>query len=529
MAKAEELRDSIAKLVEGLRERLEKDPDVMVEVTSPVFVPRVEVNEMSYSPKAPGVSFKCKYSVTQVSPIIRRIDRTKLMPPLDKYYKHAVEIIIDRILSTPAYRHWYKKEKVKEDVSSTLDGLLLEAAKGRGPEHLSDRLASWYDKLEHASWKIHCYLSGLMVDVKNGIKLRDDKLKVVLRQPKLMDLKELLDWNYQFEVPLPVFKLLPAKAEKEWPIKGEESGRSVETNAFSIISAVLELRGSGDYEDDHLRGLAEVDTWVLMAALALLGNCQLVNKDQYPSFFYGALALDKANIFGEDRFWMIPPQGVFNVDPETPMMLSHLLYNQCRVTKYNVRKLRKLWGYLTKYTVTAPLSTALDRYIESLQTANDPKESITHAVMAMEAIYGEESPELSFRFELYAARLLKALGEKVECLSQTVGDEEKLRKDLKNAYNIRSKFVHGDIEKIEKIDDEGLPEHVKEYARLSILALLLLGAEDGGDFKKVKKRMLDLINESLLAPERLDKLLSGQFLLRVSRLACVEKAPSLTV
>jgi len=112
VAKAEELRNLIARLVEGLRERLEKDPDLMVEVAFPVFVPRVEVNEMSYSPEAPGVSFKYKYSLTQVQPIIRRIDRTKLTPPLDEYYDRAVGIIVDRILSTSAYRYRYKEENV---------------------------------------------------------------------------------------------------------------------------------------------------------------------------------------------------------------------------------------------------------------------------------------------------------------------------------------------------------------------------------------------------------------------------------
>jgi hypothetical protein len=272
-----------------------------------------------------------------------------------------------------------------------------------------------------------------------------------------------------------------------------------------------------------------------MAALALLGNCRPIAKDQYPylSFFYGALALDYVNIFGEGMFWVIPPQGVFSADSKAPAMLSHLLYNQCSVTEDDVGKLRELW-YLTKeYEVAVPLSTALDRYLTSIQTANDPKESITHAVMAMEAIYGKGSSELSYRFQLYAARLLKALGEKVECLRQMVGDGEKLRDDLKNAYSVRNKFVHGDVEKIEKEMGkekkkekyEDLSERVREYARLSILALLLLGADRGGNFKAAKDNMLNLIEESLLAPERLDELLPEQFLQRMSRFACVGRVP----
>ena len=373
------------------------------------------------------------------------------------------------------------------------------------------------------------------MDVEDGIELEDGESMAVLRRPTLTDLKELLDWNYPFEVPPPVFEpLYVVKAEKEGPGEGEESGGSVEANAFSIISAVLELRGSGDYEDYHPQELAEGATWRLIIALTLLGNCRHVATDQHSNFFYGALALDNANIFGKDRFWVIPPQGVFSADPKAPAVLSHLLYNQCRVTEDDVGKLRELWVYLTKeYEVAVPLSTALERYLKSLQTAKEPVESIAHAVMAMEAIYGEESPELSFRFELYAARLLKTLGEKVECLSQRIEDGERLRDDLKFAYYVRSKFVHGDIEKIEKEMKkekyEDLPERVREYARLSILALLLLGADRGGNFKKVKKGMLELINKSLLAPERLDELLSEQFLQRMSRLTCIGKAPSPTV
>jgi len=535
VAKAEELRDLIARLVEGLRERLEKDPDLVVEVASPVFVPRVEVYEMSYSPEALGVSFK--YSLTQVRPIIRRIDRTKLTPPLDEYYDRAVGIIVDRILSTSAYRYRYKEENVWGDFSSTLDGLLLEAAKGGGPEPLPDRLARWYDESEHPSWNIRCYMSGLRVDVEGGIELEDGELTIVLRRPTLTDLKELLDWSYPFEVPPPVFAvfelLYVVKAEKEEPSGGDEYSESVEVNAFSITSAVLELRGSGDYEGYHPWELAESVTVRLMAALALLGNYRPVAKDQHPSFFYGALALDNANIFGEDKFWVIPPQGVFSADLEAPAVLLHLVYNQCRVTEDDVGRLRELWGYLTKeYEVAVPLSTALKHYLESItQVVHNPVESVAHAVMAMEAIYGKGSSELSYRFQLYAAKLLKALGEKVECLSQRIGDGEKLRDDLKYAYDVRSKFVHGDIEEIEeemkKEKYKDLPERVREYARLSILTLLLRGADDGGDFKVAKNNILNLIEESLLAPERLGELLSEQFLQRMSRLACVGRAPSL--
>ncbi|MFP3209808.1 MAG: HEPN domain-containing protein [Nitrososphaeria archaeon] len=538
MANAEELRDLIAKLVEELRERLEKDPDLVVEAAFPVLVPRVEVNEMSYSPEVPGISFKYKYSLTQVQPTIRRIDRTKLTPPLDEYYDRAVGIIVDRILSASAHRYWYKEEKVRGDVSSTLDGLLLEAARGRGPEPLPDLLARWYDESEHPSWNIRCYLSGLRMDVEDGIELEDGELTIVLRRPTLTDLKELLDWKYPFEVPLPVFEpLYIVKTEKEKPSGGDGYNESVEVGAFSIISAVLELRGSGDYEVYNSRELAKSTTWRLMIALALLRNCWSVAKDHYPSYFYGALAIDNVNIFGEGRFWVIPPQSALSTDPEAPAVLPHLVYNQCSVTEEDAGRLRELW-YLTKeYEVAVPLSTALDRYLTSIQTANDPKESITHAVMAMEAIYGKGSSELSYRFQLYAARLLKALGEKVECLRQMVGDGEKLRDDLKNAYSVRNKFVHGDIEKIEKEMGkekkkekyEDLSERVREYARLSILALLLLGADRGGNFKAAKDNMLNLIEESLLAPERLDELLPEQFLQRMSRFACVGRAPSPTI
>jgi hypothetical protein len=371
------------------------------------------------------------------------------------------------------------------------------------------------------------------MDVEDGIELEDGELTIVLRRPTLTDLKELLDWKYPFEVPLPVFEpLYIVKTEKEKPSGGDGYNESVEVGAFSIISAVLELRGSGDYVVYNSRELAKSTTWRLMIALALLRNCWSVAKDHYPSYFYGALAIDNVNIFGEGRFWVIPPQSALSTDPEAPAVLPHLVYNQCSVTEEDAGRLRELW-YLTKeYEVAVPLSTALDRYLTSIQTANDPKESITHAVMAMEAIYGKGSSELSYRFQLYAARLLKALGEKVECLRQMVGDGEKLRDDLKDAYSVRNKFVHGDIEKIEKEMGkekkekyEDLSERVREYARLSILALLLLGADRGGNFKAAKDNMLNLIEESLLAPERLDELLPEQFLQRMSRFACVGRVP----
>jgi hypothetical protein len=380
------------------------------------------------------------------------------------------------------------------------------------------------------------------VDVEDGIELEDGELMVVLRRPTPTDLKELLNWNYPFEAP-PVFALFEPryvlKAEEEGPSEGEESGGSVEANAFSITSAVLELGGSGDYEGYHPRELANSTTWRLMAALALLGNCRPVARDQDPGFFYGALALDNVNIFGEGRFWVIPPQGVFSVDPKVHAMLSHLLYNQCRVAEDDVGKLRELWEYLTKeYEVAIPLSTALTHYLESIQRIHDPVESVAHAVMAMEAIYGRGRSGATNNLERYATRLLQALGEKVECLRQKVGDKKILKGDLDAAYEIRSRFVHGDIGNIddikdikdmkrkakEKIEgDKDFPARVREYARLSILTLLLLGADRGGNFKDAKNNMLNLIEESLSAkePKKLNGLWSEQFLQRMSRLACV--------
>jgi len=348
-------------------------------------------------------------------------------------------------------------------------------------------------------------------------------------------------------VPPPVFEpLYVVKTEKEEPSGGDEYSESMEVGAFSITSAVLELRGSGDYEGYHPWELAESVTVRLMAALALLGNCRPVAKDQHPSFFYGALALDNANIFGEDKFWVIPPQGVLSADPEAPAMLSHLQYNQCRVTEDDVGRLRELWGYLTKeYDVAIPLSTALKHYFESIQVIHNSVESTAYAVIAMEAIYGRGRSGATNNLERYAARLLRALGEKVECLRQWAGDKKGLKDDLDAAYEIRSRFVHGDIGDIEdmksidikdmkseakeKIESKDFPERVKEYARLSILTLLLLGAERGGNFKDAKNNMLNLIEESLSAPEKLNDLWSEQFLQRMSRLTCIGKAPSPTV
>ena len=544
MAKAEELRDLITRLVEGLRERLGKDPNLIVEGSFPAFGQRIEAKyiETFYSPEAPRVFIKYKYSPTQTQEIIRLIDHTKLASPLDEYYDRAVGIIVDRILSTSARRYWYKEEDVRRGVSFILDVRLLEAAEGKGPELLPDLLARWYDESGHPSWSIHCYLSGLRVDVENGIELKDGELTAALRRPTLTDIKELLEYEYPFNVPPPVFEALSVEEESS---EGEESGGSVKVEASGIISAVLELRGSGNYEDYHLRELAEDATWRLMAALALLGNCWPVAKDQHPSFFYGALALDNASIFGGNRFWLIPPQGVLSADPEVSTMLSHLVYNQCRVTEDDVGRMRELWGYLTKeYEVAVPLSTALKHYLESIQVIHNPVESTAYAVMAMEAIYGRGRSGATNNLERYAARLLKALGEKVECLRQWVGNEKGLRNDLDAAYEIRSRFAHGDIGDIDDIkdidgmkreakkaieNDKDFPERVKEYARLSILALLLLGADRGGDFKKAKEGMLELIEKSLLAPERLDELWSDQFLQRMRRLACAGGAPSPTV
>lgn len=109
----------------------------------------------------------------------------------------------------------------------------------------------------------------------------------------------------------------------------------------------------------------------------------------------------------------------------------------------------------------------------------EPEERIIDQMIAFEAIFLEAGQELQYRLAL-----------RVACL---IGEDAKMKssifKDMRDAYGLRSKIVHGstsvDRRKLERI----LPR-TEEYLRKSIRKFLSLLSQ-GYEFKQIRGQLLD--------------------------------------
>lgn len=153
------------------------------------------------------------------------------------------------------------------------------------------------------------------------------------------------------------------------------------------------------------------------------------------------------------------------------------------ITNEDVKPLKKFWANMK--TIKLPillagtgeqkepdeLTIAYDRYVDSLE-ANMLEKRVSSAVMGLEALYlgGGEQQEMGYRLRMRVSRLLSLIG----------FDPNKTSESIKDAYEIRSKYVHGgllnrnDRQKIEKKHGNinEFPKIIMDYLRASIVVLL---------------------------------------------------------
>ncbi|MGA2883940.1 MAG: hypothetical protein ABSE80_02135 [Halobacteriota archaeon] len=111
------------------------------------------------------------------------------------------------------------------------------------------------------------------------------------------------------------------------------------------------------------------------------------------------------------------------------------------------------------------IQTALDRYFESLGQDETTAHRVSSAIMCLEALYLNDSQELAYKLRLRVSGLLRIAG-----FNPLI-----VVKDIKDAYNVRSGFVHSshNKEKDSAKADE-LARRVADYARASLLIFLQL-------------------------------------------------------
>lgn len=136
---------------------------------------------------------------------------------------------------------------------------------------------------------------------------------------------------------------------------------------------------------------------------------------------------------------------------------------------------------------------ALERY-ETALFAEDPAERLAYAVMGLEALYmkGGETQELKRRLSQRVAKAMSLLG-----LNPT-----KTYEDIDDAYDVRSKFVHGS--RPDKLEED-LVKRVLEYLRLSLLLYLDLSREKV-NLNRVKESFINILDKALIDPKYVNEM-----------------------
>lgn len=138
------------------------------------------------------------------------------------------------------------------------------------------------------------------------------------------------------------------------------------------------------------------------------------------------------------------------------------------------------------------------RYIDGLMNHGPIESRITNAMMGLESIFlgGGELQELSYRLRMRVARLLSNFGYEPFEIANTV----------KDAYEVRSRFVHGgllDYNAKSKLSDkygsiESLITKLLDFLRLTIIITITISVS--------KDELIDIIDKSFLDSTYLDRL-----------------------
>jgi hypothetical protein len=142
------------------------------------------------------------------------------------------------------------------------------------------------------------------------------------------------------------------------------------------------------------------------------------------------------------------------------------------------------------------LTLAYDRYSDALLHNGIIERRIANAVMGFEALFLEESLELSYRLGLRISKIFAMLGR----------NPLEVRERIKDAYTIRSTFAHGghlDYKAKKRLDRKygdvkKLLQFLLDYLRISILVSI---------FSRIsKEELVDLVDDALVDSAKNDEL-----------------------
>ncbi|WP_139226411.1 HEPN domain-containing protein [Pseudovibrio ascidiaceicola] len=141
-------------------------------------------------------------------------------------------------------------------------------------------------------------------------------------------------------------------------------------------------------------------------------------------------------------------------NPTSTLARSHI------ATPEECKRLNELMGTIGSKD-TSSIEMAVKRYISATTGRDEPEDSLVDAVIGLESLFGGRA-EIALSVASGVARLL---GDNLE-------SREELFKRAKDIYSARSALVHGNRDKIKKLDVPSLRLSAVELLKRSILTLL---------------------------------------------------------
>src|SRR6266567_4932152 len=171
------------------------------------------------------------------------------------------------------------------------------------------------------------------------------------------------------------------------------------------------------------------------------------------------------------------------------------------VKSEDASKLQRFWRTLNVFLPkdvydvhkqTSHITLAYDRYSDAVLHNGTIERRIANAVMGLEALFLEETQELSYRLGLRISKILSMVGR----------NPLRVREVIKEAYAIRSTFAHGghlDYKAKKRLerkygDVRTLLLSILDYLRASIIIMIVSRAS--------KDELVDLIDDALLDSDR---------------------------
>lgn len=242
-----------------------------------------------------------------------------------------------------------------------------------------------------------------------------------------------------------------------------------------IRSTVLEMQVQSPVGIGVAEG--QIRQEILISALKLLdvGNITRIRTIYEPEIFLGASSRS------EDTSGIQSPNPRATVSPEDGAKLENL-YNLLRV---NYRRDSREYGY--------PLSAALDHSETAISKRTYTRESVTFAIIAMEALYSGRKGIVT----AYPPLLLGSVSEDFDPIA--------VRKNLKAGYNEhRNKWAHGGRR---KRGEKKTQSAILNYVRSSIVIFLHLSYPE--EFTKAdRNEIIQLLERATIDEANREELLS---------------------